>query len=132
MCCTVCIDSVLEFIIIFLKRDQRHASLYIWGLCPGYSRPLARRSVCDEQASMSRKNLRTQLEELRREKEQLETDNARLEAARKNEADLTAEVERLQEENERETRGHGGRRTRSRRDGALTRRTASDVRGYPS
>ena len=47
---------------------------------------------------MSRKNLRTQLEELRREKEQLETDN---EAARKNEADLSAELERLRTENER-------------------------------
>ena len=47
---------------------------------------------------MSRKNLRTQLEELRQEKEQLEIDN---EAARKNEADLTAELERLREENER-------------------------------
>ena len=47
---------------------------------------------------MSRKNLRTQLEELRQEKEQLETDD---EAARKNEADLTADLERLREENER-------------------------------
>ena len=43
---------------------------------------------------MSRKNLRTQLEELRQEKEQLET-------ARKNQSDLTAELERLREENER-------------------------------
>ena len=44
----------------------------------------------DEQASMSRKNLRTQLEELRREKEQLEADNACLEAAKRNDADLAA------------------------------------------
>ena len=50
---------------------------------------------------MSRKSLRSQLDELSREKEHLEAENVRLEGARKGEPDLLAELERLRKENER-------------------------------
>ena len=49
---------------------------------------------------MSRKSLRSQLDELRREKEQLESENARLKAARNEEASQLAELENLRRENE--------------------------------
>ena len=50
---------------------------------------------------MSRKNLRSQLDELRREKEQLESENTRLKAARDEEAGQLAELKNLRKENER-------------------------------
>ena len=53
---------------------------------------------------MSRKSLRSQLDELRREKEQLESENARLKAARDEEAGQLAELENLRRENERLTK----------------------------
>ena len=85
----------------------------------------------DEQAIMSRNNLRTQLEELRREKEQLEADNCQKERRWfSSRVGMTPRGERTAAD--RKPRGRGGRRTRSRRDGVLTWRTASAVRGYPN
>jgi Mg2+ and Co2+ transporter CorA len=50
---------------------------------------------------MSRKSLRSQLDELRRDKELLESENARLKAAKDEEASQLAELDKLRRENER-------------------------------